>query len=326
VTEEQTKALERDARKWSREYAAVPAEAHDEALFDVSLVDAAQRAEPGDVPPSLCAGQVVGAMDPSLARHGGNAFTFVLAAQRALEDRNVASIILAREYRAARGGELDLGAILSSIAGHCSAYGCTSVVTDQYHGESLASLAGAMHLPIEVLVDKPTSAERLRRYESTLVRMINREIEIPRNPIFRADLLAVRRRVTKGSDGWTIHMAVSGDGRHADFAPAAVLALDRVAVDEALPGWVHAMERYQAANAPSTPEQPSIAISYRDLPSGEVEVTGTEKGRAIGRAWFPKGNASRVTWELGSPDRFREAAWAEFQKRRLLSPGRDETR
>jgi hypothetical protein len=44
----------------------------------------------------------------------------------------------------------------------------------------------------------------------------------------RADLLAVRRRVTKGSDSFTIHMAITADGRHADFSPSINLVLSQL--------------------------------------------------------------------------------------------------
>lgn len=221
ISEAQTHALERDPRKHSREYGGVPLEGHEESLYDPALLDRAQRATPGDVPPEPGV-PYISSMDPSLGR---NAFTFTIAGMRVVDGRRKASIVLHREWRAPVGKHLDPAAVLTSIAAIAGTYGVTQVMTDQFHGETLAAIAVRMQLGITVIVDKPTATQRLARYEATLTRLMDHALELPRDPVVRADLLAVRRRVTDGANGFTIHMAVTADGRHADFAPAIVLVL-----------------------------------------------------------------------------------------------------
>lgn len=225
ITEEQTHKLERDPKKHRREYGAVPLEGHEESLFEPALLDRAQRAEPGDVPPERGVAYLA-AMDPSLGR---NAWTFTIAGLRFINGRRKASIVLCREWRASRGGQpLDPAAVLSAISALCRPYGVTRVFTDQFHGETLAAIANRTRLGISIIVDKPTAGQRLERYEATLTRFLDDALEIPRDPVVRADLLAVRRRITKGSDSFTIHMGITADGRHADYAPSIVLVLSRL--------------------------------------------------------------------------------------------------
>ena len=308
VTEEQTRRLERDPRKWSREYAAIPAEASEEALIPGGLIERAMRDEPGDVPRP---GGVpcVAAMDPSLGR---NAFTFVIAGPRELEDRSVASVLLHREWRAARGAPLDLAAVLATIAGHCEAYGCDTVLTDQFHGESLAALAEKMNLPIRVVVDKPTAADRLRRYEGMAVRFIDNAMELPRDEVVKRDLLAIRRRMTKGADAFTIHMAQTADGRHADFAPSIALALQRVAIEDAMPEWVRAMARLQENAA----ERPPVSGNHRG--AGEWLVWGNPPAhRSTMTAESSGGRVYR--WSAAATEAFKRDAVAFLHRKGAIA-------
>jgi hypothetical protein len=248
ISEESCRKKERNPSKFAREYASIASDAHDEALIDAHLVDRAMRAEPGDVEPEVNVSYSA-AMDPSLGR---NAWSFVLTGVRLVaQGKMKASVVLHREWRAPRGDVLDPGAILTAIAGYCSRYGVSEVRTDQFHGETLAALAETLRLPLTVLVDKPTAAERLARYEGLLLRFLDDVIELPRDSLVRADLLAVRRRISANAGAWLITMAVSADGRHADYAPAIALALERAAVDDALPAWVGAVNRWKDAGKPS---------------------------------------------------------------------------
>jgi hypothetical protein len=227
IREEDCRRKERNPSRFAREYASIASDAHDEALIDSHLVDRAQRAEPGDVGPERGVSYTAG-MDPSLGR---NSWSFVIAGVRLVDGKMKASVVLHREWRAPRGETLDPAGILCAIAGYCAAYGVDSVRTDQFHGETLAALASTLQLPITVSVDKPTAAERLARYEGLLLRFLDHAIELPRDATVRADLLAIRRRISANAGAWLITMAVSADGRHADFAPSIALALERAAED-----------------------------------------------------------------------------------------------
>ncbi len=268
ITEEQTRKLERDPIKHLREYGAVPTEGSEESLFDAALLDRAQRATVGNVAPETGV-EYVAAMDPSLGR---NAWTFAIGGLRVVDGRRKASIVLAREWRSPKGSKpLDPAAVLRSIAGICAAYRVRRVWTDQFHGESLASIASRTQLGIDVVVDKPTSSQRLERYEGTHTRLLDDGVELPRDPQVRSDLLAVRRRVTSGANSFTITMAVSADGRHADYAPSVVLCLSQLETPE--PGFLTWMrERYgsPAERAPqisaATVEPPPVQVTLRVAP------------------------------------------------------------
>lgn len=277
ITEADCRRKEPDPRKFAREYAAIATDAHDEAMYPVELVTRAQRALPGDVAAERGV-PYTAAMDPSLGR---NAFSFVIAGGRLVDGQPKASVVLHREWRAPRGSTLNLDAVLSSIAAHCAAYGIDEVRTDQFHGESLALLADKMRLGIRVLVDKPTVAERLARYEGLLVRFLDEAIELPRDSVVRADLLAVRRRVTKGSDAFTIHMATTADGRHADFAPAIALALERIVLEDAVPGWVHAMDEFRIGALP-----PPKPVTLTTDPVGETRARGAGDFLGMSARWL----------------------------------------
>ena len=257
VTEEQTHRLERDPRKHAREYGAKPSDGHEESLYASELIDRAMRASAGDVLPAE-ASDFIAAMDPSLGR---NAFTLVVAGKRVVDGRPRASIVLARSWRAKSGEHLDMADMVETVAREVLPYTDT-VVTDQFHGESLSSISSRLRTGLTIEVDKPTAAERIERYESLVARFLDHEIELPRDMQVRADLLAVRRRVVSGAaDRFTIFLPTTADGRHADYCPAIVLALARARY-EADPPWIEAMRSGRAKGffgGPVLPQPPKPA-------------------------------------------------------------------
>ena len=67
-------------------------------------------------------------------------------------------------------------------------------------------------------------------------------LELPPVPAFTADLLSVRKKLQPGG-AIRYQAPVTRDGRHADYAPAAVLAVARLAAG---PDWVDAMNAQRA--------------------------------------------------------------------------------
>ena len=226
VTEHETRQLESDPMKFQREYAAIPSEGSDEAMYPVHLIDRARRATEGDAFPSD-GSPYVAAMDPSLGR---NSWTLVVAGR---SGRRI-SIALAREWKAAAGQTLDPAAILECVGRAIAPYKCRTVLTDQFQAEAIASIARRLNIGFEVIISKPTARERLERYEALALRLANGEIELPRDAIVRADLLSVRRRLSGRANEYTIHLQQIGR-RHADYAPAITLATSRVGRLEAVP-------------------------------------------------------------------------------------------
>jgi len=300
VTEESCRKKERDPSKFAREYASIASAAHDEALVEPLLVDRSQRAEPGDVPPNR-AGTYTAAMDPSLGR---NAWTFVIAGVRLVAGKMKASVVLHREWRSPRGETLDPGAILQAIAGYCSKYGVDEVRTDQFHGETLSALADTLRLPLSVLVDKPTAAERLARYEGLLLRFLDDAIELPRDSVVTGDVKAIRRRVSANAGAWLITMAVGADGRHADYAPSIALALERAAVDDAMPTWATPEFSYQVRLMMGYPEEPAIEYHGDSTVQHYTAVgTGRKYKRTEAGKWFRGGE---TTWSDAATPAFKD--------------------
>ncbi len=236
ITEASTRRKERDPSKWAREYACEFQESTEESLFPVTLIDRARRREPADIEPERSV-EYFAAMDPSLGR---NAWTLAIACRRTVGERPKASIVLSREWRSPAGGHFDMIAILTEITALVSPY-TNAIVTDQFHGETLAAITQRLRLGVTLEVDKPTATERLERYESLLTRLSDDEIELPSDRRVRSDLLSVKRKFTP--NGFTIHLPQTGDGRHADHAPSITLALSRVTP---MPSWMEAMTALEA--------------------------------------------------------------------------------
>jgi hypothetical protein len=66
-----------------------------------------------------------------------------------------------------------------------------------------------------------------------LTRLSLGEDELPPHKQLLADLMQVRQVLTP--NGFTIRMSETPDGRHADFAPPVMLALDRCVIDQGVP-------------------------------------------------------------------------------------------
>jgi hypothetical protein len=290
ISEADCRRKEPNPKRFAREYGSVADSASDEAILEGYLIDRAMRAEVGDVPPEPGVSYTA-AMDPSLGR---NSWSFVIAGPRTLDGRQVASIVLHREWKASRGHSLDPALVLEHIAAHCRAYRVDHVLTDQFHAESLAAIADKMRLGFQVVIDKAGQAQKVARWENCAMRFLDDAVELPRDPLVKADLVAVSRRVSGNT--FTIAMAVSADGRHADFAPAVALALERVAVENAAPAWIGAMQRLMSGELRPAPG-PSRRPAHGPNPAYEPDAlefdpeTLGRKGTGFGRDGEPKGPA-----------------------------------
>jgi hypothetical protein len=220
VTEESTRKKERNERRWRREYLCEAQSASEEAIYSPEVVDPCCRREgPVELGPWVGCRYVAWA-DTGFSR---NSCTLVVGALLEIGGRQKAAIVLAREWRPSPGQPLDPARILQQWAAIVRPYLVTTIVIDQYHAESLQALCQQMHLPITLVVDRPTVPERLERYENVLAKFLAGEVELPPHGQLRADILSVRRHMQQ------IRLPATPDGRHADFAPPAVGLLASVA-------------------------------------------------------------------------------------------------
>jgi hypothetical protein len=220
VTEESTRKKERDEAMWRREYACIASEEHEESIFKAVLLDAAARAEPV----LGCERELhyVAAMDPAMHR---NAWTFCIATRRWVGGVVKRSIVLAREWKGSSERPLLPEVVLTEIRDLLLPYGLGLVRSDQHHGDSLQAIGRRLTPPLSVVIEPTTQTSKHTMYENLATWLADGALEIPPDPQIRADLLAVRRKLTVS--GFTIQLPTTGDGRHADYAPAVALALTR---------------------------------------------------------------------------------------------------
>jgi hypothetical protein len=230
VTEAATHELESNEDRWLREYGAIPFEGDEASLLSAALLDRSTRTgQPGDLPRERGV-YYVAAMDPGFV---ANAWTLVIAGKRLIEGRIKRSIVAVREYRGTSSAPNNPDVILADIARVCRAYGIEGVLSDQYERFSLAAVALRYGLGVWPVIGGAT--ERLARYEGLVTQMSDGEVDLPPDKQVRADLLAIRQKLTP--NGFTIREARQHERRMARIDH--MKRDDGVTVDEP-PAWLDA--------------------------------------------------------------------------------------
>lgn len=200
-------------------------------LLSPVAVRAAVRDAPLELPPDRRGGYVA-AVDPSEGAARGNGFTLLLvqrvAGERGPDGAQLAPsfrVVVAREFRGARPDDC-----WREIAHVCHAYGLQSAVTDQYAAAANADLAKRHGL--RLTIDKTTAASKLEDFTNLATLIHSGRIELAPVAQLTADLLSIRKRTTQS--GTAIVLPRTGDGRHADYAPALVAAIKHAGVTAVL--------------------------------------------------------------------------------------------
>lgn len=221
LTEQGTRELEPDEATWSREYAAIPQAEAESSLYTAHEVDLAMRADPLTLGPEH--GHFYqAAMDPATRK---DAWTVVVATMRVTSAGLLQrSVVLAREWRGTRAVPLSPKAVLSEIALLLRPYDLDSVFTDQASGDALRDIGATLKPELFLVVEPTTATSRVSMYENLKTRLENGEVELPPDPQIKADLLGVRKRITRA--GVTLELPRMG-GRHCDYAPAIALVMSK---------------------------------------------------------------------------------------------------
>lgn len=233
VTEASTHADEPDESVWQREYAAIPIDGEVASLFSPSVLDAAMRQEPVRLP--AVGHQDAAAMDPGTRR---NAWTLAVAGKRWVNGKVKVCVLAVAEWRGTVSQPLKPEVVLQAIAEIVAPYRLHHLHTDHWSVDALAAV-GRMHRTVRVGPDdvawplylmpwRMSSGERVKAYDTLRVGMETGVVELPPVRQVRSDLLAVRKIVTR--NGLTVDLVETPDGRHADFAPAVLLAFERASV------------------------------------------------------------------------------------------------
>lgn len=230
ITEAETHVLEPDEGAWLREYAAIPQAEIESSLLSEALIDAATRAAREVTPEMLAAHpgltpadvpyeegrRYVATMDPATRRH---VWTLTVVTQG--YDR-VRRVVLAREWRPKPGLPLKPSAVLADIAVMLRPYGgLRTVHTDQASADALAELATQAGL---VLLDDAWTQPEIRESSEHLLKLLQEGLlELPPDKSVKADLLGIRKIITRA--GMRYEFAEM-HGRHSDYAPAILRAVD----------------------------------------------------------------------------------------------------
>src|SRR5262249_47429727 len=81
---------------------------------------------------------------------------------------------------------------------------------------------------VRLLAEASSPAECFARYDRVRTLVATRAIELPPHPVLVADLKSIRKKALSGSI--RVELARTSDGRHADFAPALALAVERALI------------------------------------------------------------------------------------------------
>jgi hypothetical protein len=287
LTEAMCRELEPDPDTFQREYGAVPFDGSTLSLFSEAQLLACTRQGPARLPrePGV---EYFAAQDP--ANRGGNGWVLAIGCSREIvEGISAVQIVSVREWRARKGLALDSDAVLYEIAGELATYGITELWQDQWSYDALAAVA-ARH-GIELRQEASTQTSKVQSFEALRRRVADRLIELPDEPMVRADLLGVRKWISKGG-AFSIELERVG-GRHSDAAPAIALVAAK-AVDTSLaPAWASDAFADGAAamlgmKAPK--KLPDLILT--------TDVTGITTAVGSG-AKFPRGFGAR--WSAGQP-------------------------
>ena len=208
-------------------------------LFTAAELRAATRQAPVDLPREDAV-EYTAAMDPATT---GNAWAVVVVGKRPgaeseAEDRYF--VAAARQWQGSRVEPLKAREVFAEMAPLLAAYGVTEVHTDRWGGSLLAEHGD--YAGVAVVMAKEPAETVARRHADFRTLILDGRLELAPHPVLVADLLAIKKRLLPGG-GLKFDLPVTRDGRHADFAPAAVLAVAKAA---GAPTWVHAMNRERA--------------------------------------------------------------------------------
>jgi hypothetical protein len=214
-------------------------------------------------------------MDPATR---GNAWALVVLTTRrdaVQPGREVAVVCLARQWIGSSSKPLSPRAVLQEIAGILQGYGLKHAGTDQWSADANRDIARDYGL--ELYDEAATHADNVKAFMDLRTMVADRLVEFPPDPVFRSDMLSIRKRVTQA--GLAIDLPRTSDGRHADYAAALARGLQH---------YVPA----PAVAAPAAPPRDSIDRfkAREELEFAEGEARARSSGREAPRqaSWLTR--------------------------------------
>jgi len=202
----------------AREYDAAWIDA-DAAFFDGASIERAIRSAPLERPP-VAGASYVAAWDAATRSNG---WSLVIA--RNTEGSGLApriEVALAREWKGSKAAPLKPEIVIAEIATLLRPYGIREVMSDSWSADALAAIARAHGFSVREWGGATRADRQHEMYRKLGLLLSADRIELPPHPVLKNDLKLVRKRAT--ANGVRIDLPKTPDGRHADFAPALVLA------------------------------------------------------------------------------------------------------
>lgn len=170
-----------------------------------------------------------------------NAWTLVIAGKELGETPPDDKYHIARcqQWQGSKLKPLKAKEVFAEIKPILEAYGLTALLADQWSFDVLSEHATDAGIMLEL--DESKSDEKSKQWLSFRTRLVAGKLELAPEPVLLSDLLSVVKKLTP--EGIKFEYPLTRDGRHADFAPAAKLAVE-VACQGA--SWVDAMAKLQA--------------------------------------------------------------------------------
>jgi hypothetical protein len=196
----------------------------EQTLIPSTAIEACRRAS-NDAIPSKDNLQYVAAMDPATR---GNAWTLTILSCEGMRQNfhPIFSCVLAKQWRGSPREPLSPDQILREIADICQSYGLDNAITDQYAADALTDIA--RRYGFRLYPETLTGPKRLELFDKLRLLILEEALSLPNDPFVYRDLISVKKRLT--TNGYTIVLPSTGDGRHSDYAAALALAMT------ALPG------------------------------------------------------------------------------------------
>jgi len=214
----------RDPDVAAREYEAAFIDT-DTAMFDAAAIDRATRVEPLVMQPEP--GVTYACVIDAATRSNG--WGCAVAGMRQTPSGLRRSVVYAREWRGSKVAPLSPRQVFAEMAVDVKPYGIDVVFADQWSADALRELAQDVGLTLSI---EPATQQSKHEMYSSLDALLKIDgVDLPPHPLVRQDLLGVRRRV--GRNGVSIELVRTGDGRHADLAPAVAGAIAKAYVPPA---------------------------------------------------------------------------------------------
>jgi hypothetical protein len=200
----------------------------EESLISTVELDVVTKTDrPLSLPP-VKGQNYVASIDPATR---GNSFTLTVLTKARVDGEVVIQVVLAKQWTGSKAAPLSPRKVFQEIVEDLKPYGLKELVSDQWAADALRDVAEGCGL---TLFDRTwTAARKLELFDVLRLAIAHEELEVPPDKQLRADLLNIRRRVT--SNGVTVDLPRTPDGRHCDYAACLALGLGEHISDPPLP-------------------------------------------------------------------------------------------